>query len=61
MEKRIELQTFDDDALRARGNASILESKGKQEFDRDRYELAKAGKQQVLKVGFFSDKMCFSN
>jgi choline transport protein len=50
MEKRIDLQTFDDDIVRARGNGSISEAKGKQEFDKDRYELARVGKQQVLKV-----------
>jgi hypothetical protein len=51
MEKRIDLQNFDDDHLRARGKGSLLESKG-QEFDRDRYELARVGKKQVLKVSF---------
>ena len=50
MEKGIDLQTFDDD-LRARNKGSISESKG-QDFDRDRYELARVGKQQVLKVHF---------
>lgn len=50
MEKHIDLQSFDDDVLRARNNGSISEAKGKQEFDRDRYELARVGKQQVLKV-----------
>jgi hypothetical protein len=49
MEKRIELQNMNDDLLRARSRGSISELKG-QEFDRDRYELAKAGKEQVLKV-----------
>ncbi|KAH9876820.1 hypothetical protein IAQ61_002181 [Plenodomus lingam] len=52
MEKHIDLQNFNDDVgLRARHNGSISEAKGK-EFDRDRYELAKAGKQQVLKRRF---------
>jgi choline transport protein len=50
MEKGTDLQTFDNDILRARGNGSISESKGKSDFDRDRYELARVGKQQVLKV-----------
>ncbi|CAO2652761.1 Nn.00g021720.m01.CDS01 [Neocucurbitaria sp. VM-36] len=50
MEKGIDLQTFDDD-LRARNKGSISESKG-QDFDRDRYELARVGKQQVLKRRF---------
>jgi choline transport protein len=49
MEKRVDLQTFDDAVLRARGQGSLSESKG-QDFDRDRYELARVGKQQVLKV-----------
>jgi len=49
MEKRINLQTFDDDSLRARDKGSVSDSKG-QGFDRDRYELARVGKQQVLKV-----------
>jgi hypothetical protein len=49
MEKRMELQAMDDDVLRARGKGSISEMKG-QEFDRDRYELARVGKEQVLKV-----------
>jgi len=50
MEKHIGLQTFDRDALRNRaGKDSLSEAKG-QEFDRDRYELAKVGKEQVLKV-----------
>jgi hypothetical protein len=61
MEKRIDLQTFGDDALRARGKDSISESKG-QEFDRDRYELARVGKEQVLKVGLtFSDALLESD
>ena len=57
MEKRIDLQTFGDDQLRARGKDSISESKA-QEFDRDRYELARVGKEQVLKVRFnFEDEV----
>jgi choline transport protein len=50
MEKGIDLHTFDDDVVRARGKGSIAESKAAQGFDRDRYELARVGKQQVLKV-----------
>ena len=50
MEKRIDLQAFDDDVLRTRAKGSVSESKG-QAFDNDRYELARVGKQQVLKVG----------
>jgi choline transport protein len=45
----IGLQTFGNDAIRARGGGSISESKDK-DFDQDRYELARVGKQQVLKV-----------
>ncbi|KAJ4313023.1 hypothetical protein N0V94_007150 [Neodidymelliopsis sp. IMI 364377] len=51
MEKHIDLQTFDDDNLRNRGKTSISDVKG-QEFDRDRYELARVGKEQVLKRRF---------
>ena len=49
MEKHIDLQAFDGEVLRNRGKDSISEVKG-QEFDRDRYELARVGKEQVLKV-----------
>lgn len=49
MEKQIDLQTFGGDVLRNRGKDSISDVKG-QEFDRDRYELARVGKEQVLKV-----------
>jgi hypothetical protein len=47
MEKTMDLQTLDDELRHRRLSAS--EAKGG-EFDRDRYELARAGKQQVLKV-----------
>jgi len=50
MEKHIDLQTFEDDNLRARRQGSISGAKGAREFDRDRYELARVGKDQVLKV-----------
>jgi len=49
MEKHIELQRFNHEPLRPRGRGSISEGKG-QRFDNDRYELAKVGKKQVLKV-----------
>ena len=49
MEKQIELQRFNHEPLRPRGRGSISEGKG-QRFDNDRYELAKVGKKQVLKV-----------
>lgn len=50
MEKHIELQDFGGDMLRNRRDKdSISDVKG-QEFDRDRYELARVGKEQVLKV-----------
>lgn len=54
MEKRIDLQNFDDDILRPRGRGRLSESKGR-EFDRDRYELARVGKEQVLKVNGSSE------
>lgn len=50
MEKTIDLQTFDDDVLRQRAKNSVSEAKGASDFDRDKYELARAGKKQVLKV-----------
>jgi len=50
MEKHIELQRFNHEPLRPRGRGSVSEGKGRQ-FDNDRYELAKVGKKQVLKVG----------
>jgi choline transport protein len=49
MEKGIDLRTLNDDVLRARDRGSISESKA-QNFDNDRYELARVGKKQVLKV-----------
>lgn len=58
MEKHIDLQTFnDDDGPRARANGSLSEAKGKG-FDKDRYELARAGKQQVLKVRLCLPRIC---
>jgi hypothetical protein len=50
MEKAVELQTLDEEVLHFRGQRSVSESKMAGDFDRDRYELARAGKQQVLKV-----------
>jgi hypothetical protein len=47
MEKSIDLQTLDDELRHRR--LSVSEAKGG-DFDRDRYDLARAGKQQVLKV-----------
>lgn len=50
MEKHIELRTVDGDMMRLRHDKdSVSDAKG-QEFDRDRYELARVGKEQVLKV-----------
>lgn len=50
MEKHVELAAFDNDGLRNRRDKdSISEVKGA-DFDRDRYDLAKVGKEQVLKV-----------
>ncbi|KAJ4359907.1 uncharacterized protein N0V89_000464 [Didymosphaeria variabile] len=51
MEKALEFQTLDDDGVRQRGGGSISEMKPVS-FDRDRYELARVGKQQVLKRRF---------
>jgi hypothetical protein len=51
MEKTIELQTLDEEVLHRRRNASVSESKAPSDFDRDRLELARVGKKQVLKVG----------
>ncbi|KAH6611948.1 amino acid/polyamine transporter I [Boeremia exigua] len=52
MEKHIELQTFGGDALRNRHDKDSLSDVKGQEFDRDRYELARVGKEQVLKRRF---------
>ena len=50
MEKHVELADFNNDGLRNRRDKdSISEAKGA-DFDRDRYELARVGKEQVLKV-----------
>ncbi|KAJ4987854.1 amino acid permease [Stagonosporopsis vannaccii] len=52
MEKHVELQTLDGDTVRHRRDKdSVSDGKG-QEFDRDRYELARVGKEQVLKRRF---------
>ncbi|EUC44350.1 hypothetical protein COCMIDRAFT_27322 [Bipolaris oryzae ATCC 44560] len=52
MEKRIRLQNVDDEGvIRPRERRLMAGSKG-QEFDRDRYELARVGKEQVLKRRF---------
>jgi choline transport protein len=50
MEKGIDLQTMGEDAIRNRARGSMSEAKG-QEWDQDRYELARVGKKEVLKVG----------
>jgi len=50
MEKVVELQTLDEEVLHFRGQHSLPESKMVGDFDHDRYDLARAGKQQVLKV-----------
>ena len=49
MEKTLEFQTLDDEGVRQRGGGSLSEAKPVS-FDKDRYELARVGKQQVLKV-----------
>ena len=50
MEKAVELQTLDEEVLFHRGKRLVPESKMIDDFDRDRYDLARAGKKQVLKV-----------
>jgi choline transport protein len=50
MEKGIGLRAMNEDGLRVRDQGSISDSKG-QDFDQDRYDLARVGKKQVLKVG----------
>jgi choline transport protein len=51
MEKQHELQDLDRRVvLRNRRDKDSLSGVKGQEFDRDRYELAKVGKEQVLKV-----------
>jgi choline transport protein len=50
MEKNMAMQNIDDDGLRARGKNSISDQKRTPEFDQDRYDLARVGKEQVLKV-----------
>ncbi|KAF2197262.1 amino acid transporter [Delitschia confertaspora ATCC 74209] len=50
MDKTVELQTVDDEGLHNRHQVS--ESNRDKDFDRDRYELARAGKKQVLKRRF---------
>lgn len=49
MEKSIDLQTFDDE-FRQRVKSSASDAKAMNGFDRDKYELARAGKEQVLKA-----------
>lgn len=53
MEKSIDLQNFDHNAFQHQGRDSVSESKGR-DVDRDRLELARVGKTQVLKVGQFA-------
>lgn len=50
MEKHVELRTLDGDMLRFRRDKDSVSDAKCQEFDRDRYELARVGKEQVLKV-----------
>ncbi|KAF2704304.1 amino acid transporter [Pleomassaria siparia CBS 279.74] len=52
MRTSVELQTLDEEVHFHRGKHSVSESKMANDFDRDRYELARAGKQQVLKRRF---------
>lgn len=61
MEKRIHLQNIDDEGvIRPRERRLVSESKG-QEFDRDRYELARVGKEQVLKVSDLLSSRAYSD
>jgi choline transport protein len=48
MEKTVELRALEDEVIHRRGR-TVSDPKAAS-FDRDRYELARAGKQQVLKV-----------
>jgi choline transport protein len=50
MKKTVELQTLDEEILHDRQRTPVAESTAASGFDRDQYELARAGKKQVLKV-----------
>ena len=50
MGKSMDLQTFDGDYFRPTAQDPKSESKEHHGYDRDRYKLARAGKEQVLKV-----------
>ncbi|KAF2268657.1 amino acid transporter [Lojkania enalia] len=52
MDKIIETQTLDDRAVHQGASERISETKIITDFDRDKYELARAGKKQVLKRRF---------
>ncbi|KAF2111168.1 amino acid permease-like protein [Lophiotrema nucula] len=52
MEKTVELQTLDDELTHRRMDTSISDSKPGKDFDRDQYDLARVGKNQVLKRRF---------
>lgn len=60
MEKRIDLQSFDDDVLRTRAKGSVSEGKN-QDWDTDRYDLARVGKKQQMKVSMASSVVSIEN
>ena len=58
MDKAVELRTLEDEIVRERKPPDM---KFGNEFDRDKYELAKTGKKQVLKARiFYPSKVCAS-
>ncbi|KAJ5057878.1 amino acid/polyamine transporter I [Bipolaris maydis] len=52
MEKRIHLQNIDDEGVLQPRERRLVSGSKVQQFDRDRYELARVGKEQVLKRRF---------
>ncbi|KAF2726797.1 amino acid permease-like protein [Polyplosphaeria fusca] len=52
MDKTVELRTLDDEMPHHRGKGTVSESKVPEDFDPDRYELARVGKKEVLKRRF---------
>jgi len=50
MDKMIEFQTLNDEGVHQRARVGSVSEIKAASFDRDRYELARVGKQQVLKV-----------
>lgn len=58
MEKRIHLQNIDDEGVLQPRERRLVSGSKVQQFDRDRYELARVGKEQVLKVTGLPSIMC---